>query len=357
MNPVDIGVNAMIQHSSKRYAILLNDVLLITSQEGGSDWGLMSGGDKLTLHQVLPLDEMGLLDLRLVDADEDPCAFEIITRDRSYVLSAESESDKSIWLEELEAAIFSIKAPISPKKIGWQLEIGRGTIWSSAAYGDVDMLRRRMQDKAVEVIDETDETGMNPLHWAAAFGQTEAAEVLLDAGCDVDSLNGGLNSALLIAAAMGHAEIVYLLVNRGADVYLRNLKDFDCMYMAVLFGGFSGDLHDEIALMKRKGLDVNQRDASGATPLHACANRSVARPIQVLVDCGADVNLKHERSGLTPLQISCTCPHPDAETVRSLLEKGAHPNWRDTTRKSAFDMIIGHTKVPNAHFQHDIMFN
>lgn len=46
------------------------------------------------------------------------------------------------------------------------------------------------------------------------------------------------------------------------------------------------------------------------------------RPIEVLVDCGADVNIQHRRNGLTPLQVACSADKLDIETVRTFLNKG-----------------------------------
>lgn len=76
-------------------------------------------------------------------------------------------------------------------------------------------------------------------------------------------------------------------------------------------------------------MDLDSADTSGATPLHVCAERNLARPVQMLVDAGADVNVKHGRTQLTPLLMASNNAHPDVETIRSFLDKGAYPNWRD----------------------------
>lgn len=43
---------------------------------------------------------------------------------------------------------------------------------------------------------------------------------------------------------------------------------------------------------------------------------------------------------MTPLQLACSTDRPDAETVRTLLDKGAHPNWRDASMRSSFDLVL-----------------
>ena len=225
----------------------------------------------------------------------DPGAFEIISTvdgTRVTLVAEAGESGKLIWLEELESAIFCIKASQQGKNIGWQHEVIRSTLCSAAMYGEVNVVRSFCEAKDGN-IDDLDESGMAALHWACMFGRKDAVLTLLDGNCDIDVMNSGLNSPLLLAAAMGHAEITFLLIERGADVHLRNLRDMDCMYMSVLFGCTSTDLYDIIGVLQRKGVDINQKDSTGGSPLHQCAASSNPRPILALVDCGADVNMKH----------------------------------------------------------------
>lgn len=48
---------------------------------------------------------------------------------------------------------------------------------------------------------------------------------------------------------------------------------------------------------------------------------------------------------MTPLLLACAGDEPDPETVRSLLDKGAHPNWRDTKQRSSFDLVLDKYKA------------
>lgn len=52
---------------------------------------------------------------------------------------------------------------------------------------------------------------------------------------------------------------------------------------------------------------------------------------------------------MTSLQLACGSENPDPETVRSLLDKGAHPNWRDASQRSSFDLVlVGHRSKMNS---------
>ena len=57
---------------------------------------------------------------------------------------------------------------------------------------------------------------------AASTGDLSAVKALLDAGADVNCLNEGGQTALILASVMGHAEVVAHLIEAGADPQLRD---------------------------------------------------------------------------------------------------------------------------------------
>lgn len=333
-------MNAIVQHTSRRYGYLLNDVLLITTVPSTSTGIMFNTVERVNIHQIFYLDQIAIADVKNFEESEESTVFEIRTADRPYYFYAESEADKKIWLEELEAAIFSILSAREGNKLGWYHETVLGTFHSAAYVNDEELVEKHIKRLEGQSLDTPDEAGMTALHWASLNGNLHVVEKLLLAGAEIDHVNGGLNSALLLAASFGHRDVVFLLLDRGADFHLRNLKDHDCLLMAVIFGSFSIQLNDIIIALHYRGVDVNRQDISGATPLHECSSRNLPISIQALVDAGADVNAKHGRNGLTPLQLACSAAKPNAETVRSLLDKGALPNWKDTMKRSAFDMIL-----------------
>ena len=68
--------------------------------------------------------------------------------------------------------------------------------------------------------------GVTPLSWAALHGHTDAVDLLLELGADVNVRNQDGATALHLAAFLGRAKTVDLLLNRGADVSARG-KDED----------------------------------------------------------------------------------------------------------------------------------
>ena len=69
----------------------------------------------------------------------------------------------------------------------------------------------------------TDAQCQNALHLCAAYGYTEGAKLLLQAGADVNMLSPahGGSTPLMLAAKNNHTECARLLVESGADVFLR----------------------------------------------------------------------------------------------------------------------------------------
>ena len=77
---------------------------------------------------------------------------------------------------------------------------------------------------------------MAPLHWAAFSGHTEIVTELLHEGCDPDVFNIGLNTPLMITASRGFYDVFNVLLSYNVDINVRNLKDRDALWMAVLYG-------------------------------------------------------------------------------------------------------------------------
>ncbi|WP_347839885.1 ankyrin repeat domain-containing protein [uncultured Draconibacterium sp.] len=65
-------------------------------------------------------------------------------------------------------------------------------------------------------------SGSTPLITAVSFGRTEIAEVLIDAGADLNLKNNDGSTALHSAAFFCHIEIVQLLIDAKADKSIKN---------------------------------------------------------------------------------------------------------------------------------------
>jgi len=153
---------------------------------------------------------------------------------------------------------------------------------AAAARGDTTRLEELLAEEPGLVDDAS--TGLEPLAWAAYFGQLDAARLLLDRGARLDG------QALHCAAQVDGAEIARLLLARGADPNL-------------------------------------WLDGWGATPLHAAAAMRYAtdstRVIRVLLDAGADPARRSAR-GATPREIAERLAHERAARGAAESEERAY---------------------------------
>lgn len=343
----------------------MNDVLLITSPSGG-----LLFSEKISIYNILELDQISIDVKNFSNSsdEEDDLSFDIISSNKTFSFAASSKNEKKIWVEEIQEAILAYNCKRKNLKLGWFHDLIRGTIYSAAFLGDEQLLIKYInnasklqndllsngennntddqtpKDNTSEIVsnllDKPDESGMTPLHWACVGGNYNCVKYLLDANCHIENLNNGLNSPLLLASALGNKNIIVLLLEYGANVYTRNLKDYDCLLMLCIYGSYSNDLIEILKHFLKNNVDFNYYNMTGFNVLHECCQRNLSNAISGLIEIGVDVNSRSKQSGLTALQMACSNEVPDVEIIRLLLDRGAMPNLRDNKKKTAFEIII-----------------
>jgi len=335
------SLNSVVTHHTTKRLILFNDCIVIANPHGS----YLSTSETLTINTVIKLEELVFVPfIKSDDEKESSGGFELRTAERPYYIIAESESDKRIWCEEINLAVRAYMQTQKSLELtpGWQHNALRGNLFSAVYTSDLEDAVDQIQllPSTGKGIDDLDDCGMAALHWAALGGYCVNVEALLDAGANIDALNNGLNSPLLLAAIAGNADIFIFLVERGADVSMRNLKDRDALFLIVMYANNNRSVQVMVDILIAKGLSVDLCDSSGSSPLHECASLRLPHSVDTLVSAGADVNLPHGRSGLTPLQILCSRPDPDPETVRTLLQHGAYANSLTSSKVNAMDLVM-----------------
>ncbi len=106
-------------------------------------------------------------------------------------------------------------------------------IWSAAQTGDLDAIVRYLAS-GVKVDDGDTQHGGAPLLWAAAAGQDQAVDLLIQRGADVNAVDPEGGSAILVAAFLGHVKIVDLLIQNGANVNAANKRGETPLDVAVI---------------------------------------------------------------------------------------------------------------------------
>lgn len=160
--------------------------------------------------------------------------------------------------------------------------------------------------------------GKRPLHQAVA-DMEEVARALAEAGADINAQDNDGNTPLMYACMKAKEETVLWLLKAGADYKIQNNEGRTAADMAVK-RGYSRALElmgaDTLlqacknnqkqsvqVILKRGGIDVNERDEECNTPLiYACQNNAL-EIVKMLLDNGADPNAGNQEN-LAPLHFS-----------------------------------------------------
>jgi uncharacterized protein len=165
------------------------------------------------------------------------------------------------------------------------LKAGAGRdIFSASAVGNMEALEQALAADPASVSSVAYD-GWTPLHLAAFFGRTAAAERLLAAGADLNAVSSNSlhNTPLHAAVAGGHLEVALWLIESGAA--------------------------------------VNSSDAGGHTPLHIAAEAGYVPVVEALLSHGANPHIV-DAEDRTPLARAAARNHHE---VVDLINVGNGP--------------------------------
>lgn len=160
-------------------------------------------------------------------------------------------------------------------------------------------------------------------HAAAGAGDMMAITAFLDAGINPNAQNASDGRTPLIsAAARGDLEVVKLLLERGADVNIKDKENYTALFHAI------EAMYEEVALviLDQPNIDPNARGLNGVTALMSYAWRDNKDAVKKLLDRGADVN-GQDNDGDAALH--GVAKSGNMEILNMLLEKGANPNLKN----------------------------
>lgn len=155
-----------------------------------------------------------------------------------------------------------------------------------------------------------------PLEYGVAVeaGNTLAVKKWLDEGLPPDFLADRIGSGLMIAAWIGHLELIRLYLDRGASIHFANRFDEQALQLAAWRGHA-----DAVRLLLERGAAVN-REGKQWGALHYAVFAGHADIARLLMAQGADINARTPNDS-TALMLAAR--EGQADLARALLEAGA----------------------------------
>jgi ankyrin repeat protein len=175
--------------------------------------------------------------------------------------------------------------------------------------------------------------GVTPLSLACTNGNSPIVELLLKAGAEPNAALPGGETPLMTASRTGAPAVVKALLRHGARADAKDDRRGQSALMWAAAEGHAAIVEDLIAA----GADFRTRLASGFTPLLFAVREGRLDVVRVLLKAGADVNEtiptegrrrgyggRLPPAGATPLLVAVTNAH--YELASALLDAGANPN-------------------------------
>ena len=110
-----------------------------------------------------------------------------------------------------------------------------------------------------------------PLQIAAYCGNAQIVALLLDRGASTDTVDGKYETALHHAARAGQTETTEILLSSGANLHAVNYGLWSACHLAI-----NADHSELLGLLIQRGAELKVKDWAGQTAFHIAAARSVA---------------------------------------------------------------------------------
>lgn len=195
--------------------------------------------------------------------------------------------------------------------------------------------------------------GATPLHYG--IKSCDVVKALLNKGASPNYSDKFGETPLIVALRNGIMPVLKLLLSVDVDLLEENIHLYLPLHMAV-----NTDSHDIIKILVDKGVNIDAQCRKGLTPLHLSVQKNDCLAAQLLLDLGANPDLTDELDeclqkkysttekippfyrtygyGYTPLHYAAN--NKFSSVMKVLLNGGANPNIRDRTNEGQSPLHI-----------------
>ena len=141
---------------------------------------------------------------------------------------------------------------------------------------------------------------MSDMMRAVKANDHERVKRLVDGGADVNALESNGDALLVMAAYLGHTNVVRVLLEAGADV---TAVDPGMQATALHAAAYAGRTA-AAALLIEHGIDIDRQGPyNGYTALHDAIWQNNIDTASVIIEAGANLSLRNHE-GQTPLEFA-----------------------------------------------------
>ena len=108
---------------------------------------------------------------------------------------------------------------------------GETPLMIASIEGNLPVVKALVQQRKAMI----DHIGWTPLHYACAKGHLDVAQFLINKGAIIDSLSPGDTTPLMMAVQSGNEPLIKLLLDKGADLQIRNSVGLSAIDIAVIY--------------------------------------------------------------------------------------------------------------------------
>ena len=242
---------------------------------------------------------------------------------------------------------------------------------AAAGFGQVQHVKRLLEDQRVDVSAAEEGTHWTALHYAALNDHLEVVQTLITCNADLRSKdrkgripfhhcikNEGCRCLMFFLQRDERSDLsdkdgltVWHLAiqadnTQALKLLLRHRKAQEIGNSLLLFAAQKGSVA-AISLLLDAGLDKSYADEDGRTPLHHTASHGSKRSVQRLLSAGADPNARCIRGKTTVMEAASA---GDVSTLKVLLLGGGQPGLTDNAGCLAghYACIAGHSGIVRA---------
>lgn len=187
---------------------------------------------------------------------------------------------------------------------------------------------------AIDIEQQTESNHDTALSMAAAGGHDDLVKLLLQRGSELEHRDKKGCTPLILSATGGHASTVQMLLDQGADIEAQSDRTKD----TALSLACSGGRQEAVEVLIAGSANFEHRNVSDYTPLSLAASGGYIGIVKILLAHGAEINSRTgSKLGISPLMLASMNGH--TATVKLLLDMGADINAQiETNRNTALTL-------------------